>query len=82
VESYIFGVVPARKPLILVSLIVAEVISYIVIFYFSMISSSKLSLKVGKIRGNFPPEDPKFSPNNCLTNIFLHSVLQLSMLGS
>jgi len=34
VESFILGVVPARKPLILVRLIVAEIISYIVIFLF------------------------------------------------
>jgi len=31
---FILGVVPARKPSILVSLIVAETISYIVIFIF------------------------------------------------
>jgi len=41
-----------------------------------MIRSSKVSLRVGKLRGDFPPVDPKFRPNTCLTNIFLHCVFQ------
>jgi len=67
--KFYFGVFPARKPLILVILIVAEIISYNVIFIFLWSAVQKFHLG-------------KFSPNNCLTNIFLHRVFQLSMSGS
>jgi len=48
-----------------------------------MLSSSKISLREGHFRGRgFAPQRiPKFCPNNCYTNIFLHYGFQLSMLS-
>jgi len=43
----------------LVSLIVAEIISYIVIFNFLMISSSRVSLRLPQIKGGFSPGGPQ-----------------------
>jgi len=45
-----------------------------------MISSSKVSLRVGKLRGDFPRRTPNLV--NCLMNNFLHCELELLISNS
>jgi len=68
-----------QEPPNLVQLIVSQIISYIMSFNFLWWVVQKFHFRGPFIGGVLRP---KFGPNNCITNNFLHYDLQLSMLSS